>query len=145
MRRLWLTIVSLGAAAVLVGPVASAAASTAGVVTSCKVLSVPSSLGATLLGLHRAYERAQPDVHNPTITGPVGRIDLGVCGEERYAVASFNQRYNGVDFGTTDQPERFVQPPGRGWRDVGNTGGDPCGSSPTALLEAWKIVRRCPA
>jgi hypothetical protein len=147
VQRPTLTIAALASATALVGGATFAAgdASASRDATSCKVLAASSSLGATLLGLHRAYERHQPDVHNPTITGPVGRIDLGVCGGERYAFASFNARYNGVYFGTTDQPERFVEPPGHGWRDIGNTGGDPCGSAPTALLEAWKLVRSCPA
>lgn len=98
----------------------------------------------TLLALHRAYERHQPDVRDPTITGPVGRVDLGICGGRYYALARFDARYNGLYFGTEDQPERFVEVPGEGWRDIGNTGGPPCGSAPTALLKAWRIVRSCP-
>ena len=148
MQRLGLTIVTLLATG-LVGCAAAAAGSadsgTAGSATGCKVLVAPASLGATLLALHRVYELHQPDVHNPTITGPVGRIDLGICGSERYALASFNAKYNGVNFGITDQPERFVEPAGSRWRDIGNTGGDPCGTAPTALLKAWKMVRSCPA
>jgi hypothetical protein len=111
---------------------------------SCRSLTAPSSLGATLLGLHRDYERHRPDVHNPTITGPVGHVYLGICAGERFALASFDARYNGVYFGVTDQPERFIRAPGGPWRDLGNTGGNPCGGSPTALLEAWKIAKRCP-
>jgi len=110
----------------------------------CKALAAPASLGKTLLVLHREYELHRPDVHNPTITGPVGRVHLGICGDRRYALASFDARYNGFYFGAEDQPERFVAVPGKGWRDIGNTGGDPCGSAPTALLEVWKIVRACP-
>ena len=112
--------------------------------SGCRALAAPASLGKTLLTLHRAYERHQPDVHNPTITGPVGRVHLGVCGKRRYALASFDAKYNGLYFGVEDQPERFVAAPGKGWRDIGNTGGDPCGSAPTALLTAWKIVKHCP-
>jgi hypothetical protein len=124
---------------------ALSAASAARLATAgCRALAAPASLGKTLLRLHRVYERHQPDVHNPTITGPVGRVDLGICGARRYAVASFDARYNGLNFGTEDQPERFVEPPGESWRDIGNTGGDPCGSAPTALLKAWKIVKTCP-
>ena len=109
----------------------------------CKVLTPPPSLGKTLLALHRDYMRYQPDTRKPKISGPVGAVHLGVCGGERYAMASFDQTYNGVNFGTTDQPERFQKPPGQGWVDIGNTGGDPCGSMPTKLLIAWKIVRSC--
>jgi hypothetical protein len=112
--------------------------------SACRVLIAPRSLGARLLRLHRAYMRLQPDTHNPKVSGPVGRVHLGVCGGERYALASFDQRYNGVNFGTTDQPERFQKPPGQGWVDVGNTGGNPCGTMPSALLVAWKVVRACP-
>jgi hypothetical protein len=125
------------------GP-AAAVAAPARVATSCRALPTPASLGATLLALHRAYMLHQPDVHKPRITGPVGRVYLGVCGSERHALAVFDATYNGLYFGVTDQPERFVKPAGGGWRDIGNTGGEPCGSAPTALLEAWKIVRSCP-
>jgi hypothetical protein len=146
MRRPGLTIVGLAAATAFVGAlsVVSANAVSAGAVASCHLLPVPNSLGKTLLGLHRTYERHQPDVHNPTITGPVGRVDLGVCGSERYALAWFDAKYNGLYFGTEDQPERFVEPSGGRWRDIGNTGGDPCGAAPTALLKGWKVVRSCP-
>ena len=146
MPRPGRTIVTLAAVTALVGAasVASASALSVGVGASCHVLAVPSSLGKTLLGLHRVYERHQPDVHNPTITGPVGRVDLGACGSERYALAWFDAKYNGLNFGTEDQPERFIEPAGRAWRDIGNTGGDPCGAAPTALLKSWKIVRSCP-
>ncbi len=109
----------------------------------CRVLDAPRSLGTTLLSLHRAYERHQPDVHNPRITGPVGRVDLGTCGGERYALAWFDAKYNGFSFGTEDQPERFIQPPDEGWRDIGNTVVTRAGSAPTRLLEAWRIVRSC--
>jgi hypothetical protein len=145
MLRLRPTIVPLAAAAALIGavPLASAHAFAAHASSSCTVLAAPSSLGKTFLALHRAYERVQPDVHNPVITGPVGRVRLGVCGGERYAIATFDQKYNGVYFGATDQPERFIEPPGHAWRDIGNTGGDPCGTAPTALLKAWKIVTAC--
>lgn len=89
--------------------------------------------------------QGQPDVHNPKITGPVGPVHLGVCTNEKYALTSFNQTYNGVNFETTDQPEQFQEPPGQGWVDTGNTGGDPCGGSiPSALLIDWKVVRSCP-
>ena len=111
----------------------------------CRVLVAPASLGPTLLALHRAYMRHQPDVHDPRITGPVGHVHLGSCGGEEYALATFDARYNGYYFGSEDQPERFVKPPGRSFRDIGNTGGDPCGSAPTALLVGWGIVRSCPA
>ena len=134
-------LASSGLAAAVSGVDAAATPASA----SCRVLAAPASLGATLLRLHRAYERHQPDVHNPTITGPVGRVDLGVCGASRYALGWFDARYNGFYFGTEDQPERFVEPAGGSWRDLGNTGGDPCGAAPTALLVAWKLVPRCPA
>jgi hypothetical protein len=151
MRRRHGALVLAGAAAALAlvtttaGPAAAAAgAPPARAATSCRALATPASLGATLLAQHRAYMRHQPDVHKPKITGPVGRVYLGVCGSERYALAVFDATYNGLYFGPTDQPERFVEPAGGGWRDIGNTGGEPCGSAPTALLEAWKIVRSCP-
>ena len=124
------------------GP-AAAVMAPAGAASSCRALPTPASLGATLLALHRTYMLHQPDVHKPRITGPVGRVHLGVCGSERYALAVFDATYNGLYFGVTDQPERFVKPAGGGWRDIGNTGGPPCGSAPTALLVAWKIVRSC--
>jgi hypothetical protein len=143
MRCLRLAIVGVAVALPCAVSVACAYAVDAHAATGCRVVGAPSSLGKTLLGLHRDYERNQPDVHNPTITGPVGRVDLGICGGERYALAWFDAKYNGVYFGTEDQPERFIEPPGEGWRDIGNTGGDPCGSTPTTLLKAWKIVRSC--
>jgi hypothetical protein len=124
---------------------AVAAAARVAAATNSRALPTPASLGATLLALHRNYMLHQPDVHKPRITGPVGRVHLGVCGSERYALAVFDATYNGLYFGVTDQPERFVKPAGGGWRDIGNTGGPPCGSAPTALLVAWKIVRSCPS
>jgi hypothetical protein len=132
--------------AMVVACVAALLSATAGAQASsgCVALSAPSSLGKTLLALHRDYMSHQPDVHDPKITGPVGAVHLGRCGGEQYAEASFDARYNGVNFGVTDQPERFQKPPGEGWRDIGNTGGDPCGSMPTALLVDWKVVRGCP-
>ncbi|HUB75428.1 MAG TPA: hypothetical protein VL977_00150, partial [Solirubrobacteraceae bacterium] len=132
---------ALAGAALALAALGGGAAQASG---GCRVLSPPGSLGATLLALHRDYMRYQPDVHNPKISGPVGAVHLGQCHGEQYALATFRQRYNGVNFGTTDQPERFQKPPGQGWVDIGNTGGDPCGSMPTALLVAWKIVRACP-
>ncbi len=146
VRRLRLAVFVFAAATALICAVsvASTYAVAGNAAPGCRVLGAPSSLGRTLLRLHRDAERTQPDVHNPTITGPVGRVDLGICVGERYALAWFAAKYNGVYFGTEDQPERFIQPPGEGWRDIGNTGGDPCGSAPTALLKAWKIVRGCP-
>jgi hypothetical protein len=128
------------AAALLTGAEAPAAAADG----DCTALATPATLGSELLRVHRAFEDHQPDVHKPRITGPVGRVLLGRCGSKRWALASFDASYNGDYFGTTDQPERFTQLPGRGWRDLGDTGGDPCGSAPTALLKAWKIVRSCP-
>ena len=89
--------------------------------------------------------RHQPLVKNPTISGPVGAVNLGRCGHTRYALADFNARYNGINFGTQDQPERFSMAAGGAWKDLGNTGGDPCGTMPTALLKAWKVIRACPA
>lgn len=146
MRRRGLAILLLLVATSLAGAisVASAGHLAANAAAACKVLVAPGSLGKALLGLHRAYERHQPDVHNPRITGPVGRVRLGICGTTRYTLASFDARYNGLYFGIEDQPERFVARAGKGWRDIGNTGGNPCGSAPTALLVAWKIVRSCP-
>ena len=144
MRPVKLAIVLVVLGTELAGVTASAPAKAASEAVGCRVLAAPGSLDKTLLSLHRAYESHQPDVHNPTITGPVGRVDLGICGGRRYALAGFDARYNGLYFGTEDQPERFVEPPGEGWRDIGNTGGDPCGSAPTALLKGWKIVRGCP-
>ncbi len=146
MRARRLTIVVLVTAAALAVSLARASAQPLGstAASSCRLLTAPSSLGKTLLGLHRAYERRQPHVHNPTITGPVGRVKLGICGSERYASAIFDAKYNGIYFGPEDQPERFTQKPGQGWRDLGNTGGDPCGSDPTALLKEWKAVTSCP-
>jgi len=145
VRRPPLSILPLAAVAV-VGAMSVSTADPVGAqaATSCTVLAAPQSLGKTLLTLHREYMRHQPDVHHPTITGPVGRVRLGRCGSERYALASFDARYNGLYFGIEDQPERFVKLPHQPWKDIGNTGGDPCGSAPTALLVAWKIIRSCP-
>jgi hypothetical protein len=139
-------IPAIGAAAVIAVGVALTytAAPAASAATGCRALATPASLGGVLLRLHRAYEAREPDVHNPKITGPVGRVLLGSCGTKRYALASFDATYNGDYFGTEDQPERFIKPLGKGWQDIGNTGGDPCGSAPTPLLQAWKIVRGCP-
>jgi hypothetical protein len=150
MRRAHSALVLAGAAATLAlatstaGPAAASPAPPTRAAVSCRALATPASLGATLLALHRAYMRHQPDVHKPKITGPVGHVYLGVCGSQRYALAAFDATYNGLYFGVTDQPERFVKPAGGGWRDIGNTGGAPCGSAPTALLVAWNIVRSCP-
>jgi hypothetical protein len=140
-RRITLT----GAlAALAAASLAGAGAPAAGAAGSCTALATPATLGGELLRVHRTFEDHQPDVRKPTITGPVGRVLLGSCGSKRWALASFDATYNGHYFGTEDQPERFTQLPGQGWRDLGNTGGDPCGSAPTSLLKAWKIVRSCP-
>jgi hypothetical protein len=145
VRRLTLLIPALAAAAALgVASVSSADAVSAHAAKSCTVLVAPASLDRTLLTLHRAYMSRQPDVHHPKITGPVGAVHLGRCGTERYALASFDARYNGFYFGIEDQPERFVRLPHHAWKDIGNTGGDPCGSAPTPLLVAWKVIRSCP-
>jgi len=147
MRSLRHTLAALAVAVVAAASLIAAPPSTAGAAaeTGCRVLTVPASLGATLLALHLHYMQHQPDVHHVKLAGPVGRVHLGICGTERYALADFDATYNGLDFGIQDQPERFTRPAGRGWRDIGNTGGDPCGAAPTALLVAWKIVRSCPA
>jgi hypothetical protein len=142
-RRAAMVAAALAALAGAVS-VASADAGAAHSAAACRVLSTPATLGKTLLGLHRTYMRHQPSVHNPKITGPVGRVHLGICGSARYALADFNATYNGVFFGIQDGPERFKQPAGKGWTDLGNTGGDPCGAAPTQLLIGWKIVHSCP-
>jgi hypothetical protein len=112
--------------------------------TACRALPTPASLGATVLSLHRNYMRHREDVHKPKITGPVaGSVHVGECGGELYAIADFDAAYNGFYFGVQDQPERFVKPAGSSWRDIGDTGGHPCGSAPTALLKDWKIVKTC--
>ena len=145
MRRLGLALVTLAVAIALAVTVpAWSAGATAHAASNCRVLSTPSSLGVTLLSHHRAYMHHRPAVHKPTIPGPVGRVYLGICGSKRYALTDFDATYNGLYFGVEDQPERFVKPAGAGWRDIGNTGGDPCGSAPLALLKAWKLVRACP-
>ena len=146
MRRLPSSILPLAAVAVLAAAsVSSAEKVVAHASKSCTVLAAPATLGNTLLSLHREYMSHQPSVHHPEITGPVaGTVHLGRCGSERYAIASFNARYNGLYFGIEDQPERFVALPHHPWKDVGNTGGDPCGSAPTPLLVAWKVIRSCP-
>jgi len=128
--------------------VASAPVSAAGAVSrtaaACRVLTTPVTLGAKLLKLHRNYTAHQPNVRRFKVTGPAGHVYLGACGSKRYALASFDATLNGQYFGIQDQPERFAEPAGAGWRDLGNTGGDPCGLVPTALLKAWKFVRACP-
>jgi hypothetical protein len=144
MRRTLLAIPAVAAAALVAAIGAPGAGATGHQPATCGVLPTPAGLGATLLRLHRAYERTLPDVHNPHFTGPVGPVHVGICGSERYASANFDARYNGHYFGIQDGPERFVKPAGQGWRDIGNTGGDPCGSAPTGLLVAWGIVRSCP-
>ena len=144
--RLRPLILSLAVATVLAAAsVSGATAHVAHATRNCTVLAAPPSLANTLLRLHREYMSQQPDVHHPKITGPVaGTVHLGRCGSERYAIASFKARYNGFYFGVEDQPERFIQLPHHPWKDIGNTGGDPCGSAPTPLLVAWKIIRSCP-
>jgi hypothetical protein len=145
MRRPFLALTALAATAALAVSLPSAgAAATAHTAGDCRVLATPHSLGATLLRLHRVYMRHQPDVRKPTITGPVGRVYVGICGSKRYALADFDAHYNGLYFGIQDQPERFIKPAGEAWQDIGNTGGPPCGSAPLALLKAWKIVHSCP-
>jgi len=144
MSRTSTLIAVVVSAAITATASVSPAAAPAHSVASCRALVSPSSLGTTLLDLHRDYMRHRPDTRNPKITGPVGPVDLGICSGKKYALATFDARYNGFYFGPTDQPERFIKPPGGGWRDIGNTGGAPCGSMPTALLVAWKIVRACP-
>jgi len=145
MRRPFLALTALAATAALAVSLPSAgAAATAHTAGGCRVLPTPASLGATLLRLHRVYMLHEPDVHKPTITGPVGRVYLGICGSKRYALADFDAHYNGLYFGIQDQPERFIKPAGEAWQDIGNTGGPPCGSAPLALLKAWKIVHSCP-
>jgi len=144
--RLRPSILSLAAVAFLAAAsVSGATGPVARATRNCTVLATPPSLGNTLLRLHREYMSHQPDVHHPEITGPVaGTVHLGRCGSERYALASFNARYNGLYFGIEDQPERFTQLPRHPWKDIGNTGGDPRGAAPTPLLVAWKIIRSCP-
>ena len=144
--RLLPSILSLAAVAVLSGAsVSSGTPLAAHAPRSCTVLAAPPSLGATLLRVHRQYMSHQPDVHHPRITGPVaGTLHLGRCGSERYAIASFDARYDGFSFGVEDQPERFTQLPRHPWRDIGNTGGDPCGSAPPRCSSSWKIIRSCP-
>jgi hypothetical protein len=139
-RHLTLALIAVAA---LAGSVAGTG--TANASSACTVLPAPHSLAVTLLRLHRTYMRHQPLVKNPTISGPVGAVNLGRCGHTRYALADFNARYNGINFGTQDQPERFSMAAGGAWKDLGNTGGDPCGTMPTALLKAWKVIRACPA
>jgi hypothetical protein len=107
--------------------------------SSCKSLATPATLGPVLLKLHRGYMRTQPDVHNPTITGPVGRVYYGICTTTHWALADFDARYNGYYFGETDQPERFKQVAGKSWVDLGNTGGPLCAAAPAPMLAAWKI------
>jgi hypothetical protein len=136
--------VLLALAALTTALPAAGVAAPARAASTCRVLSAPRSLGATLLTLHRAYMAHQPDVHNPRITGPVGPVHLGVCGTTTWALTAFDARYNGVNFGETDQPERFSRAAGKGWVDLGNTGGDPCDAAPPTLILDWKLVTRCP-
>jgi hypothetical protein len=145
VRRLPPLILALAAVAVLgAASISSTRPALAATARSCTVQAAPASLGGTLLRVHQEYMRHQPDVHHPKISGPVGPVHLGRCGSQRFALASFNARYNGFYFGIEDQPERFIELPHQPWKDIGNTGGDPCGSAPTALLVAWKVVRSCP-
>lgn len=138
MTRHGRALLILAALAVAV-TAAPAAAQPAQSSASCRVLKAPPQLGPTLRRLHLAYLRRT--TRNPSIRGPIGRVHLGRCGAARYALATFSQRYNGLDFGQTDQPEYFTaSAPGR-WRDRGNTGGQLCGTAPAALLYAWHVVR----
>ncbi len=139
-RHLTLALIAVAA---LAAPLT--VAGTANASSTCTVLTAPPSLAVTLLRLHRTYMRHQPLVRNPTISGPVGEVHLGRCGRTQYALADFNAHYNGINFGIQDQPERFAKAAGGAWKDLGNTGGDPCGTMPTALLKAWKVTRACPA
>jgi hypothetical protein len=142
-RRAAIVVATLAALAGAVS-VTSADAGAAQSAVVCGVLTTPAALGKTLLGVHRTYMRHQPDVHNPKITGPVGRVYVGICGATLYALADFNATYNGIFFGIQDEPERFRQRDGKGWTDLGNTGGDLCGAVPTRLLIGWKILKSCP-
>jgi hypothetical protein len=136
-RPLVSVLIVVGALTACTGASIAATARTA--TNSCKALSAPRRLDATLLAVHRTYMSRQPDVHNPTITGPVGHVYLGVCGTTLWALADFDARYNGYNFGVTDQPERFDNPKNRGWTDLGNTGGLLCDAAPAALLKVWKL------
>jgi hypothetical protein len=122
----------------------SAHARTAHSAAACRVLKAPKGLGATFRTLHLTYLRHRPDTHNPSIRGPLGTIRDGRCGTTDYALASFSQTYNGLNFGETDQPEYFTKAAGHGWRDRGNAGGEPCDTAPHALLRAWHFVS-CPS
>jgi hypothetical protein len=81
---------------------------------------------------------------NHRATGRVGQairgsVFYGEADGHRYALASFDT----PRLGAQDQPELFVHTT-RGWRDLGDTGGDPWGrvELPVALLRRWGIPPR---
>jgi hypothetical protein len=134
-------LITLGTLAVLVGlltPTATTATQPADASATCQVLQVSKALRTTLRRVHVRY--LERGLDKPfTVRGPRGRVYNGRCGSTQYALASFSATIGGTFFGTQDQPERFRRKVGRRWRDLGDTGGDPCFTAPRALLELWKI------
>jgi len=133
-----ISLVTLGVLVALLIPTATPATPPADTSATCRVLPVSTSLRTTLRRVHVRY--LQSNLDKPfTVRGPRGRVYNGRCGSTQYALASFSATIGGTFFGTQDQPERFRRKVGRRWRDLGDTGGDPCFTAPRALLELWNI------
>jgi hypothetical protein len=88
--------------------------------------------------LHSAFLRLHSTIAPRRIRGPLkGRTYYGRYGATKYAVATFS-----IDGGTDDQPEVFRRPAGRGWHDLGDTGGEICpGRIPLPLIKLWQFVK----
>jgi hypothetical protein len=88
--------------------------------------------------LHSAFLRLHSTIAPARIRGPLkGRTYYGRYGATKYAVATFS-----IDGGTDDQPELFRRPASRGWKDLGDTGGEICpGRVPLPLIKLWGFVR----
>jgi hypothetical protein len=137
-----------GALALIVPAVAATASEpapthrdAAGAAVTCEALKPTKSLRRKLRRIHIRTLRRGTD-EEIRVRGPVGRVYVGRCGTTRWALASFSHRIGGTFFGTQDQPERFRRRRGRPWKDLGDTGGDPCGIVPKRLLVAWGLECR---
>jgi hypothetical protein len=117
--RILVPLALLASVALVPGPAPAA--------SSCKKLTVTDGLRADLKEAHaRLTDRP--------FAGPK-RVRYGRCGTKYYALASFKDK----ELGYQDQPEHFTRSAGHGWKDRGDTGGDPCGTAPDAMLRAWGI------
>ena len=107
-----------------------AAASPAVAASWCHSLAVTPRLDAQLRAVHLR--------HVVVASGPRrGSSHYGRCGHVYYALAAFYH----PRVGYTDQPEIFRRATGRRWRDLGESGGEPCSARmvPRPLLRSWRI------